>query len=220
MCATVCGPLNREGTLCTLHYSYSYTLECRKCWGHDYGWILYYFLELFPVTVLYFLVVIFHIRTISSPLSALVFMSQIMVYTVHVNVPLHMYTENQITEFPYLVLKIILLLCSIWSLDFFRSVCVSSRIKTVHTLALEYLVAFYPLCLILVTYACIKLHDNNFKAVVWLWKPLHRHFVHLRRSWDPKASIVNAFTTPLLFQDLVCIFHTVAILQGSFQRSC
>jgi len=113
-----------------------------------------------------------------------------------------MYIENQLTGFPYVVLKIILVLCSIWSLDFFRSVippfCVSRRIKTVHALALEYLVAFYPLCLILVTYACIELHDNNFKAVVWLWKPFHRPFVHFRRSWDPKASIINAFTTFLL----------------------
>ena len=77
----MCGPLNREGTLCRKCKDgygtaiYSYTLECRKCWGHGYGWVLYYFLELFPVTVLYFLVVIFHVRATSSPLSALVFMS-------------------------------------------------------------------------------------------------------------------------------------------------
>ena len=77
----MCGPLNREGTLCGKCRDgygialYSYTLECSKCWGHGYGWVLYYFLELFPITVMYFLVVIFHIRATSSPLSALVFMS-------------------------------------------------------------------------------------------------------------------------------------------------
>ena len=129
----------------------------------------------FPVTVLYFLVVIFHMKADSSPLSALVFMSQIMVYTVRLNVPLHIYIENEVHGFPYVVLQVILVLCGIWNLDFFRSVipsfCVSSRIKTVHALALEYIVAFYPICLILVTYARIKLHDNNYKAVVWLWKP-------------------------------------------------
>ena len=79
----MCGPLNREGELCGKCKDgygialYSYTLECSKCWGHGYGWVLYYFLELFPITVMYFLVVIFHIRATSSPLSALVFMSQI-----------------------------------------------------------------------------------------------------------------------------------------------
>ena len=64
----MCGPLNREGTLCGKCKDgygialYSYTLECSKCWGHGYGWVLYYFLELFPITVMYILVVIFHIR--------------------------------------------------------------------------------------------------------------------------------------------------------------
>ena len=69
----MCGPLNREGTLCGTCRDgygialYSYTLECSKCWGHGYGWALYYFLEQFPITVMYFLVVVFHIRATSSP---------------------------------------------------------------------------------------------------------------------------------------------------------
>ena len=204
----MCGPLNREGTLCGKCKDgygiafYSYTLKCTKCWGHGYGWILYYLLELVPITALYFLVVIFHIRATSSPLSALVFMSQVVVYTIRLNVPLHIYIENKITGFPYVAMQVLLVLCSIWSLDFFRFVippfCVSSNVSNIHALALEYLVAFYPIGLILITYACIKLHDNNFRPVVWFWKPFHRYFAHVRRRWDTKASIVNAFTTFLL----------------------
>ena len=119
----MCGPLNREGPLCGKCKDgygialYSYTLECSKCWGHGYGWVLYYFLELFPITVMYFPVVIFHIRATSSPLSALVFMSQMVVYIIRLNVPLNMYIEKIITGFPYLALKVLLVLCGIWSLD-------------------------------------------------------------------------------------------------------
>ena len=220
----MCGPLNREGTLCGKCKDgygialYSYTLECSKCWGHGYGWVLYYVLELFPITVMYFLVVIFHIRATSSPLSALVFMSQIMVYTVRLNVPLHMYIENEVTGFPYVVLKVLLVLCGIWSLDFFRSVfppfCVSNKIKASYALALEYLVAFYPICLIILTYSFIKLHDNNFKAIVWLWKPFHKHFVHFRRKWDSKASIINAFTTFLLLSFSKLLFVSFTLLHS------
>ena len=218
----MCGPLNREGELCGKCKDgygialYSYTLECSKCWGHSYGWVLYYFLELFPITVMYFLVVIFHIRATSSPLSALVFMSQIVVYTVRLNATLHMYIENEVTGFPHVLLKVLLVLCGIWSLDFFRSViptfCVSSNIKTIHVLALEYLVAFYPIFLIIITYVCIKLHDNNFRPVVWLWKPFHQHFVHFRRRWDSKASIVNAFTTFLLLSFSKILFVCITLL--------
>ena len=218
----MCAPLNREGPLCGTCKAgygialYSYTLECSKCWGHGYGWVLYYFLELFPITVMYFLVVIFHIRATSSPLSALVFMSQIVVYTIRLNVPLHLYIENEVKGFPYVVLKVVLVLCGIWSLDFFRSVipafCVSSNIKTIYALALEYLVAFYPISLILITYVCIKLHDRNFRPVVWLWKPFHRHFVHFRRRWDSKASIINAFTTFMLLSFSKVLFVSFTLL--------
>ena len=218
----MCGPLNREGELCGKCKDgygtalYSYTLKCSKCWGHGYGWALYYFLELFPITVMYFLVVIFHIRATSSPLSALVFMSQIVVYTIRLNVPIHMYIENEVTGFPYVALQVLLVLCGIWSLDFFRSVippfCVSSNIKTAHALALEYIVAFYPIVLILLTCVCIKLHDNNFRLVVWLWKPFYKHFVYFRRRWDSTASIINAFTTFLLLSFSKILFVSFMLL--------
>ena len=226
----MCGPLNREGALCGKCKDgygialYSYTLECSKCWGHGYEWVLYFFLELFPITVMYFLVVIFHIRAASSPLSALVFMSQIVVYTIRLNVPLRMYIENEVTGFPYVVLQVLLVLCGIWSLDFFRSIipsfCVSSTIKTVHALTLEYLVAFYPIFLILLTYICIKLHDNNFRPVVWLWKPFHKHFAHFRRRWDFKASIINAFTTFLLlsFSKILFVSFTSLFSFDTYQN--
>ena len=64
---------------------------------------------------MYFLVVIFHITATSSPLSALVFMSQIVVYTIRLNVPFHMYIESEVTGFPYVALQILLVLSSIWT---------------------------------------------------------------------------------------------------------
>ena len=231
----MCGPLNREGALCGKCKDgygvalYSYTLECSKCWGHGYGWLLYYFLELFPTTVVYFLVVIFHIRATSSPLSALVFMSHIVVYTIRLNIPFHMYIENEVTGFPYVALQVLLVLCGIWSLDPFHFLippfCVSSSIKTVHALALEYLVAFYPIFLILLTYVCIKLHDNNFRPVIWLWKPFHRHFTHFRRRWDSTASIINAFTTFLLLSFSKILFVSFTLLhdfsfKGNIPNHC
>ena len=135
-------------------------------------------------------------------------------YTIRLNVPLHMLL-NEVSGL-HVALQVLLVLCGIWSLDYFRSVippfCVSSNMKNVHALALEYLVAFYPICLILPTYACIKLHDNNFRPVVWPWKPLHRHFVHFRRDWDPEASIINAFTTFLLLSFSKILFVSFTLL--------
>ena len=47
-----------------------------------------------------------HTNAMSSPLSAVVLMSQIIMYTVHLNVPLHMYIENKVTGFTYIALHI------------------------------------------------------------------------------------------------------------------
>ena len=77
----MCRPLNREGTLCGKckpEYGtalYSYTMQCKRCWNHGYGWALYFAIELLPITLLYLLVMVFHIRVTCSALSALVFES-------------------------------------------------------------------------------------------------------------------------------------------------
>ena len=39
------------------------------------------------------------------------------------------------------------------------------------------------------------MHDRNFRLVVFLWKPFHKCFTQFRRSWDPRSSVINAFTT-------------------------
>ena len=91
------------------------------------------------VSMMYCLVVNFHIRATSSPLSALVFMSQTVVYTIQVNVPLYMHIENEVTGFPYITWQVLLVLCGLWSLDVLvlLSFCVRSNIRTVHALALS-----------------------------------------------------------------------------------
>ena len=102
----------------------------------------------------------------------------------------------------------------------------NNNFKAIDALALEYLVAFYPIFLILLTYVCIKLHENNFRPIVWLWKPFHRHVVHLRRRWDSKASIINAFTTFLLLSFSKILFvsftllYTVPVLSNNIPIKC
>ena len=62
------------------------------------------------------------------------------------------------------------------------------------------------------THLCIKFHDNNFRPIVWLWKPFHRHFAHFRRRWDSKASIINTFTTFLLLSFSKILFVSFTLL--------
>ena len=69
---------------------------------------------------------------------------------------------------------------------------------TVQALALDYAIAIYPLVLIIITYLLVELHDHDFKIIVCFWKPFHKCFTHLRRKWNIKLSLINAFATFLL----------------------
>ena len=66
----------------------------------------------------------------------------------------------------------------------------------------------YPLGLVLITFIFIKIHARNVidKFLVLAWKPFHGHVTHLRRSWDSRASIINAFSTFLLLNFSKLIF--------------
>ena len=102
------------------------------------------------------------------------------------------------------------------NLDFFQyflpAFCVSSRLKLIHIVSLGYLKAFYPLILILVTSVCIKLHDQNFRLLVYLWKPFHRCFQQLRKGWNTKNSIINVFCSFLLLSYGKCLYQTVLMV--------
>jgi len=92
----------------------------------------------------------------------------------------------------------------IWNLDFFRTVippeAVCLEMSTIHALALDYLLAFYPLVLIVITYISIELHARNFWPLVWVWKPVQYCFTRcgIRRQWNFKSSIIEAFASFLL----------------------
>ena len=87
----------------------------------------------------------------------------------------------------------------VWNLDFLRLVyspfSLNPSISTLQILALDYAVAAYPLFLIVVMYIIVELHDNDFRIVVWLWKPFRYCFACYRRQWDIRTSLVNSFAT-------------------------
>ena len=74
------------------------------------------------------------------------------------------------------------------------------EISTIHVLALNYLVALYPLILIVIMYITIELHARNIWPLVWMWKPVQYCFTRcgIRRQWNFKSSIIEAFASFLL----------------------
>ena len=142
-----------------------------------YGILLYMFLEIVPVTVFYFAVIlIFQINITSAPMTCYIMYSQLIPLWWNfafdgedINVSRQMFVLNHQSEF---LRKLILALYDLSNLRFFYFVmspfCISTKLKPLHFALLGYFSIFYPMVLMLLTWLLIKLHDHNFKPLVWL----------------------------------------------------
>ena len=204
----MCSGLNRTGLLCSQCQQglgpavLSYTRQCVECFDQRYGWLLYITATLIPTTILCILTMAFQFNVTSAEMNNFVFLCQVMTCAstlANSYIYIH-YTANS-TVIHYFVLAVTSFLW-FWNLDFFRyfipSFCISSDLTTLHTLALEYVVAIYPLVLTVVIYLCIEMHDRGVRVMVCVWRPFHVCFTRFRRRWDSKGSVINAFATFLL----------------------
>ena len=203
----MCSGLNRTGLLCS-HCQQdlgpavlSYKMQCVECFDKRYGWLLYITATLIPTTILCFLVMVFQFHVTSAEMNAFVFLCQMITCAstlANSYIYVH-YTANSAIH--YFVLALVTFF-GIWNLDFFRyfvpPFCISSDMSTLYTVALEYVVAIYPLLLTVIIYFCIEMHDSGVRIVVFVWRPFHVCFARFRRRWDPKGSVINAFATFLL----------------------
>ena len=102
------------------------------------------------------------------------------------------------------------------NLDFFRLVytpfCLQPHTNTPHVLALDYVVAVYPLLLITLSYLLVLLYDRNVRLIVCLWKPFLPLFIKFRRQWNIKNSLVEVFATFFLLSYVKILSVSVDLL--------
>jgi hypothetical protein len=86
---------------------------------------------------------------------------------------------------------------SVWNLDIFRSILpnICLNVTTLQALTLEYLIAFYPFVLILISYVLIVLYDKRVPVIVTIWKPFNKVLTTFRKSWDIRTSVLDSFAT-------------------------
>ena len=189
----LCGQYNRHDFLCNeckhLHRSsmISYSQKCIPC-GKTYrnlGRIAYFFIQAVPITIMYIVVIVLDIRLTNSPWSVFILYSQVIVsmlkYDRHLySGLLYITSGNEVT--PFLV-KIVLALYGFWNLDFLPDIlppfCLDIPKHGKHEVAYEYLVALYPLVLILFIYFCVHLYSRDVKCVVVLWRAV-AHCINYR----------------------------------------
>ena len=217
----MCGGLNRSGPLCS-HCKeglgipvFSYRLHCLPCLGSLSGWLLYILLAVFPTTIFFLIVIIFQVRLTSAPMNAFIFGCQVLVNMLNSN-PYTFLNSSKLNYYAILVLSV---LYGVWNLDFFRyvipSFCVSDQLTPIQVVALEYVVAFYPLLLIFITYTCVELYAKDCRLMVWLWRPFRRCLVFALRGREISFSFVHAFSSFLLLSYSKILFVSFQLLSAT-----
>lgn len=201
--AEVCEPYHRRGYLCSKckdGYGVAvnrYGYGCVECKGREkYDWALFLLLELGPITLVCFLVILFGVGVAAPSMNAFVFFSQI----VSVGYNTNMYTwffgaESVGKELSYPVF----VLYGVWNLEFFQDflpgICLHDGLKALHILVINYVKALYPMVLLLVCYVCVQLYDRNCRVLRVLWKPFRYCQKLVYKIHQRKTSIVDAFAT-------------------------
>ena len=216
----LCGWANRTGFLCsrckeglgvsTMTYGYT----CMKCIGNLKGWILYFFLALMPVTVFFLVIMVCRIRTNSEKMNAMICIFQIMTFYMD-KYPYTVRGTAGGRRGDYLLLTAVTI-GSIWNLDFFRHIippfCISEHLSTLNIIAMEYIVAIYPLFLMFLTYIIIELHARDFKLFHILWLPFKWCLLKMPWKIDINRSIIDAFASLLQLSYSKLIFVSFNLL--------
>ena len=214
----MCRPFNRTGKLCGrclpdyYFLAYSYNTNCILCPHVHWNWLRYIMAAYLPLTLFYLLILFFKINTTTSHLLAVVYCCQTLTMPINVRSILNeIKYDTNLNSAIGIVIKLLCSLYGIWNLDFFRpfysDLCLG--IGILPTLALDYVIAVYPLLLIIISYLLIVLHNKNFRVVTILWRPFYALFALFRRNWDIRTSIIDAFATFFLLS-------TVKFLSASF----
>ena len=210
----MCERYNRQGQLCGScmpGYAppvYSYYLSCVNCTTSN--WAKYMAVSLLPITAFFVIVITFRISATSPKLNGLILCLQLLCSP-----------SNQrifgISGYSHRPVGLLLAsLYAIWNLGFLRLVytpfCLHPHTQTLHTLALDYFIAVYPLLLIGLSYLLVLLYDCNIRIIVWLLKPFVSFFIKFRRVWSIKSSLVDAFATFLLLSYVKILSVSVDLL--------
>ena len=201
---------NRDGQLCGKCHkgfappAYSYDWRCVKCSHKKHSVInsivKYCVIAFLPLTGFFIMLVTLRISATSPSMNAFVLACQVL--TIPLQVRIFLSTVPIRHSRPMILLyRVIVSLYGIWNLDFFRTLyplfCLNPNMSTLQVLALDYIIAAYPLLLILITYSLVELHARDCKIVVWLWKPFRRCFTRFQRTYI-QTSLIDAFASFLL----------------------
>ena len=193
-----CSLWNRAGLLCEDCQEgyglplFSYDLHCVECSSQDLVHnVLLIVLYFFSLTLFCLLVIVCRISAARPPLSTFVLVSQIY------SAPFEL---QAISREKYNVgWKVFEMFYGFWNLNIFRplyhSLCLSPRMSNLQAATLQYSIGFYPLLLLALILALVRLRDSGCRGIVRICRSIHWCLAHFRKNFNIHSSLTDAFST-------------------------
>lgn len=223
-----CEDLNRKGRLCgecKEDYAppvYSYSLKCVQCKNYRYNWIKYLCAAFLPLTLFFLIITIFSISFTSPQLSALVIVYQEMANPMQLSILVTL-SDSGLMLLNKTAVNILISLAGIWNLDFFRVAytpfCLHPSMTTLHTQAMDYAIAIYPLFLIMVTYIMVILYDRGIKFVKCISGPILKLSKKWKQRWDIRTSLIDVFASFIFLSATRLLSASFILLVPSYSYS-
>ena len=205
----MCASTNREGQLCGRCREgfappvYSYSLRCVNCTDYSLNWLKYLAVAFGPLTVFSIIISVFHISPTSPYLHGFIFTAHIVCSPNIIRIVVRSKEAQSLNVRMY---KVFFSLFGIWNLDFFRTVykpsCIHPKVSVIQALAMDYLVAAYPLTLVAVTYVLVTLHTRNCWLLTKIWKPFRHIMRPILRNFNIQTSLIDSFATLFLLSSI------------------
>ena len=201
----MCAGLNREGQLCGRCVKgfgppvFSYSLSCVNCTDYHLNWLKYIGVAFGPLTLFCIVICIFHISATSPFLHGFVFFCQIITMPTLMKLIANNGGYKEASNGKRIAGQVYVSLLSLWNLDILRAIyhpfCLHPNMTIVQALALNYLIALYPLVLLLTIYSLVSLHSKNNTVIVKIWKPFWAVLRPLIRNLNIQTSLIESFAT-------------------------
>ena len=206
---------NRSGDFCSQcsdGYSVpinSLYLQCTQCKLFK-SWILFIFLQMLPLTIMVCAIIILNIKLTTRFMYGFVFYCQML----SISYPGWFYpswltTPNILVDTGYIfhgfgsnVISTIswsMVLLSPWNLNFMTltsyPICLFYNMSSLTSIAFTYIIAMYPLFLIFIILAWLKLYDKEYKCIRLITVPLHKLLARFWRMCNIEPSISNSISS-------------------------
>ena len=205
---------HRTGALCGMcidNYGIplnSLYLECVDCLNDEHmGWLKFILLEIVPVTVMVTLILIFNMKISNGSINGYIFYCQVITISIPgwyypAWISSHWFGHSSQANLNYeelYKLSSTTLPFSIWNLNFLTAIpvppaqfSVTCHANALTAIASWYVVAAYPLVLLLLLYVWSEMYNEGYRCVVFITRPLHQRLARFWRMFDIEPALTDS----------------------------